>query len=71
MERFMKSVYLTRTTLAKRVNRPMTQIERMLFREVIEPDAWLIDGTQKQPIFFEARLQEIENAISDYFAART
>jgi hypothetical protein len=60
--------FLSRTTLAKKLGKPVSTIERLLFREIIVPDAWIIETSQSHPLFNLDRLSEIEGAMDRYFS---
>jgi hypothetical protein len=59
--------FLSRTTLAKKLGKPVSTIERLLFRGVIVPDAWIIETSQSHPLFAVERVKEIEGTITRYF----
>jgi hypothetical protein len=64
----LEKKFYTRTTLAKKLRKPVSTIERMLFRQVIIPDAWVVENSQSHPLFDAANLEEIKAAMEKYFA---
>lgn len=68
VKKSLEKKYFTRTTLAKRLKKQVSAIERMLYRQVITPDAWVVDRSQSHPLFDVTRLEEIKVAIDAYFA---
>jgi hypothetical protein len=60
--------FFTRTTLAKKLKKPVSTIERMLFRQVIIPDAWVIEISQEHPLFDADKLEEIKIAMEGYLS---
>jgi hypothetical protein len=60
--------FYTRTTLAKKLGKPVSTIERMLFRQVLIPDAWVVETAQSHPLFDASRLEEIKTAMEEYFS---
>jgi hypothetical protein len=61
----IKSFY-PRGTLAKKIGKPITTLENMLFRGVISPDAWVVELHRSQPLFDCERVEEIKRAINAY-----
>jgi hypothetical protein len=59
--------FYTRTTLAKKLGKPVSTIERLLFRQVIVPDAWVVEISQSHPLFDAAHLDDIKVAMEEYF----
>jgi hypothetical protein len=68
LKQSLEKKFFTRTTLAKKLGKSLSVIERMMFRQVIMPDAWVVDAAQEQPLFSVSRLEELKAAIEDYFS---
>jgi hypothetical protein len=68
MKESLQKKFYTRTTLAKKLGKPVSTIERMLFRQVIIPDAWVVEISQSHPLFDASRLEEIKTAMEEYFS---
>ena len=64
----LEKKFYTRTTLAKKLGKPVSTIERMLFRQVIMPDAWVVETSQSHPLFDAAHLDDIKAAMEEYFS---
>jgi hypothetical protein len=61
--------FYTRTSLAKRLGLLSAAIDRLMLRDIIVPDAWVIQTSSlEQPLFSAVRLDEIRAAVETYFA---
>ena len=61
--------FLMRSGLAKQLGVQNSAVDRMMLRDIIVPDAWVIQTSSlEHPLFDASRLDEIRAAVEIYYA---
>ena len=67
-KQFVIKKFYTRSGLAKALAVHSSTIEKLMWKEIIVPDAWIVrTSSLEDPIFDVARLEEMKAAKESYF----
>ncbi len=61
--------FFARNSLAKQLGVHVTVVEKLLFRDVFVPDAWVVKSSLlEDPLFDASRLEELKGTLNAYNA---